>query len=145
VDLLKSADQRVADSDGALDSSFTGTAGLPGIECLAGQGVGKFRQGSAIVHFRLSALDLELVKDPGQFGDLLLVQVELMGKKPQRPPHAEPRARLEPISLVMMVAVASHEPSSWLTMIVMSVVLMPLSSIVFVMGMTGLAVALLAP
>ena len=131
--------------DSALDSSFTGAAGLAGIECLTGNGVGEFRQGSAIVDLGLGPLDLELVKDPGQFGDLLLVQVELVGEETKRPPHAEPRARLEPISLVMMVAVASHEPSSWLTMIVMSVVLMMLSSIGFVMGMDGLAVALLAP
>ena len=123
--------------DGALDPSFAGAAGLAGIERLARHGVGEFRQGPAIVDLGLGPLDLELVQDPGQLGDLLLVQVELVGEEPQRPAHAEPRARLEPISLVVMVAVASHEPSSWLTMIVMSVVLMMLSAIVFVMGMDG--------
>ena len=109
--------------------------------------VGEFRQGPAIVDLRLGPLDLELVQDPGQLGDLLLVQVELVGEEPQWPPDAEARTGLEPIPLVVMVAVARHEPSSWLTMIVMSVVLMRLSAIVLVMGMRmdGLTVALGAP
>jgi hypothetical protein len=145
MDLLKGTEQRVANSHRALDSSFPGVAGLAGIECLTGNGIGEFRQRPPIVDFGLGPLDLELVKDPGQFADLLLVKVELVSKETKWPPHAEPRSRLEPISLVMMVAMASHEPSSWLTLIVMSAVLMMLSSIGFVVGMDGLAVALLAP
>jgi hypothetical protein len=145
VDSLKSTDQRVANSDGALDATFTGTAGLAGIECLTGDGVGELREGSAIIDLGLGPFDLELVKDPGQLRDLLLVQVKLVGEETKRPPHPEPRASLEPISFVMMMAVASHEPSSWLTTIVMSVALMMLSSLGFVGGMDRMTVALLSP
>ena len=90
VDLLKGIDQRVANFRGALYTSFAGTAGLGGIERLAGNGIGELRQGAAVVHLGLCSFRLELVQDSGQFGDLLLVQIELVGEESKRPSDTKP-------------------------------------------------------
>ena len=90
VDLLQGIDQRVANFRGALYASFAGTAGLGGIERLAGNGIGELRQGAAVVHLGLCPFRLELVQDSGQFGDLLLVQIELVGEESERPSDAKP-------------------------------------------------------
>jgi len=81
VDLLQGIDQRVANSRGALNASFAGAAGLGGIKRLAGNGIRELRQGAAVVHLGLCPFRLELVQDSGQFGDLLLVQIELVGEE----------------------------------------------------------------
>jgi hypothetical protein len=147
MDLLESTEQRVANPRRALDSPFSGVGGFASIESLAGDGIGEFRQRPTVINFGLSALDLELVKNPCKLGDLLLVQVELVGEEAQGPSHAEPRSPFEPISLVMRVAVAAHEPPSWLTMMVMTVVFMGTFMFGLVMGMSmrGVVVARIAP
>jgi len=90
VDLLQGIDQRVANSRGALNASFAGAAGLGGIKRLAGNGIRELRQGAAVVHLGLCPFRLELVQDSGQFGDLLLVQIELVGEESKRPSDAKP-------------------------------------------------------
>src|SRR5262249_19708572 len=147
MDLLESTEQRVANPRRALDSPFSGVGGLADVECLTDNGIGEFRQSPTVIHFSLSSLDLELVKNPGKLGDLLLVQVEFVGEEAQWASYTEPRAPFEPISLVMRVAVAAHEPSSLLTMIVMTVVFMGTFMFGLVMGMSmrGAVVARIAP
>ena len=95
-------------------------AGLGDVERLAPDGVGEFRQGAAVVDLGLGPLGLELVEDPHQLGDLLLVQVELVGEEAERPPDAESATALE------RPVVMRHEPPYRLTTTVMSDVLMEL-------------------
>src|SRR5208283_3704215 len=64
VDLLQGMNQRVANFRGAPNAAF--------------------------VHLGLCPLRLELVQDSGQFGDLLLVQIELVGEESERPSDAKP-------------------------------------------------------
>src|SRR5271166_2369360 len=139
VDLLKGIHQRVANFRGALYASFAGTAGLGGIERLAGNGIGELRQGAAVVHLGLCPFRLELVQDSGQFGDLFLVQIELVGEESERPSDAKPRPSLESISLFVMMAGARHKASSALTTLVV------FFSIGFVNGLKRLVALSLAP
>jgi hypothetical protein len=139
VDLLKSASESFLNFGGALNATVTSAFGLGGVESLAGHGVREFRKGTAIVDFGLSPLDFQLIKDPGQFSDLLFVQFELVGQEPKRPPDPEPSATFEPISLVMR-----QETDPALTPMVMAVVLGVLRTLRVVGGMVRVA-ALLAP
>jgi hypothetical protein len=50
------------------------------------------RDGAPMVYRRLGALGLDLVENPGELGDLLLGEPELVGQKPQRSPHTEASA-----------------------------------------------------
>jgi hypothetical protein len=103
MDFLKGPGERLAQARRTPDPALTGAGGLGGVECLAGYGVGKLSQRSPIIHLGLSALGLDIIQDPHQRGDLLLVQVELVCEKPQRASDTEGRAALEPIGLAMLV------------------------------------------
>ncbi len=89
VDLLQGVNERVANCRGALNASFAGAAGLGRIERLAGNGIRELRQGAAVVNLGLCPFGLELVQDSGQFGDLFLVQIQLVGKESKGPSDAE--------------------------------------------------------
>jgi hypothetical protein len=84
VHFLKSAGERVTQPRRALDAALTGARDLGGVKCLPGDRVGKLRQGSPVIHFRLSPLGLDVVKNPDQRRNLLLVEIELVREEPQR-------------------------------------------------------------
>ncbi len=64
-----------------MDAALAGGAGLAGVEVRAQDGIGKLGAGAAVVHVGLGPLDLELVQDAGQLGDLFLIEVELVREK----------------------------------------------------------------
>src|SRR5207253_5161127 len=74
--------------------------------------------GAAIVHRGLGALGLELVEDLRQLLDLLLLEIQLVGEKPQRPAHAESAASAEVVTAAMPPA--SCLPRAGLTAFVRS-------------------------
>jgi hypothetical protein len=85
MQLLDTTDDSVAQSLGGCDPPVTTTAGFGGIERLTRNCVGELRQRSTVVHLGLGALGLHLVKKPSQLRYLLLVKLELVCQKPERP------------------------------------------------------------
>jgi hypothetical protein len=103
VDILKRTRERLSQSGRTFNAALAGACGLGRIKRLAADGVGKFGQRPPIIDLCLSSLRLEVVEDPHERVDLLLVEVELVREKPQRAPHTESRAALESIGIVMTV------------------------------------------
>jgi len=103
MNFLKGAVERFAQPRRALNTAVTRAGGLGGVERFPAYGVRKLGQRSPIIHFGLSSLGLDVVEDPDQRGDLLLVEVELVCEEPQRASDAEGRPALEPIGVVMMM------------------------------------------
>ena len=109
MDFLKRADERIPQLCRTLNPALAGASGLGGVKRVAGHCVGKLRECSAIIHLGLSSLGLDVVEDPDQSRDLLLVEVELVCKEPERPPDTKGRPALESIGVVMVVV---HETPS---------------------------------
>src|SRR5438105_7743312 len=100
VDLPQRLDHRVAQAFCALDAQVAAFLGPGFVELLEAQPVGERGHRAAIVHRRLGAFGLQLVEDLRQLRDLLLVEVELVGEEPQRPPDAEGAASAEVVTAV---------------------------------------------
>src|SRR5262249_59337845 len=92
VDLPQRLEHRVAEPLGALESQVPALGCLGVVERLTGDRVGERREGAAAVHFGLSPLDLQVVEDAGEFGNLALIEVELVGQESERPADAESAA-----------------------------------------------------
>jgi hypothetical protein len=124
MDRGQGARERVTQLGGALDAALAGSSGFVGVEGFTPDCIGELRSRTPVVHFGLRAFDLEFIEDAGEFGDLLLVQIELVGQKTQwaanAPAAAE--ARLSFKRVASLVAVARHERSSPITAVAMAVV-----------------------
>jgi hypothetical protein len=96
-------DHAVAQTLGGVHALAAGFAGLGGIEALADQGIGEHTHGALPIDFRLGTLGFEFVEDAGQFGDLTLVQVELVDQEAKWPADAQAATK---ISFVAWLAAA---------------------------------------
>lgn len=83
VDLFQRADHRHPDALVAFGAALAGGRGFGGVELLAGQGVGEFRQRAAFIDGGLGTLGLELIENACQLDDLLFVQLQSLSKKPK--------------------------------------------------------------
>src|SRR5262245_35528599 len=123
MDRGQGARERVTQLGGALDAALAGSTGLAGVKGRAQDSVGELRPRAAVVRLGLGALDLELIEDAGHFGDLLLVQIELVRQEAQRAAHAPAAAgaRLPFERVAPLVAVARHLSSSPITAVARAV------------------------
>src|SRR5262249_44703440 len=121
----QAARQRVAQFGSALDAAFPGSTGLGSVKGPAQECVGVLGPCAAIVHVGLRPLDLQLIEDAGQLGNLLVLQLELVRQESQRATEdtaaAEARLPFERVALKM--AVARHRASSPITASAVAVVL----------------------
>src|SRR5262249_2101907 len=123
MDRRQGAREGVTQLGGALHAALAGSTGLAGVKGRAQDRVGELRPRAAVVHLGLRPLDLEFIEDAGQFGDLLLVQIELVRQEPQRAAHAPAaEARLPFERVAPLVAVARHRRSSPITAVARAVV-----------------------
>src|SRR5262249_31512924 len=80
---------RVAQPLGAAHPHRGRVAGGLRVEGRARDGVGEPGHGASGIDLGLRALGLERVQDAGKLGDLVLVEVELVGEEAERAPDAE--------------------------------------------------------
>jgi hypothetical protein len=132
VDVLERPSERLAEPRRTLDPALAGAGGFGRVERFATHGIRKLREGSAVIHFCLRSLGLDVVEDSDERSDLLVVQIEFVCEEPERASDAEGGPALEPIGVVVMVG--HEETPSALAPIVMSgapkvlVVLQPLGT-----------------
>ena len=89
VNLFEGPDQGLANLDRALNTALAGRTGFGSVERLAGNGVGKLGQRTAIVDFGLGSLGLEVIQDARQLGDLLFIEIEIVSQESEGPSNAK--------------------------------------------------------
>jgi hypothetical protein len=109
MDLAKRGHKLFADLRRALNPALTRARGLCVIKWKGGDRIGKLGQRPPVVNLGLGSLDLQLVENPGQLGDLAIVEIEPVRQKPEWPAHSERGTPVGSIPIMMVALAFGHE------------------------------------